>query len=391
MKVLQVYPYYPPAWEFGGALRVVHRLATRLADRGHDVTVYTTDARGNGERIDEPAHAGTDGPGVEYFPNVSTRVASSLHFPVPLGFRRALKTSVSRFDVVHVHGFPHLMAVGAVRAASAQGVPCVVTPHGAVNQPNEEEPPLLRRLFVAAFGGTILSGASVVTALTADEQRRLESTGVDAGSIVRIPNGVDATELADGDGTEFRRRHGFDGQHLVGFVGRLHPKKGLDVVVECAARFRDDPDVSFVVIGPDDGYETELRRRIRERDLGNVSVLGYVSEEEKRDALHAMDVFLHPSYAEGQPMAVLEACATGTPVVISERCALPEIDRFDAGIVTAAEPDATASALDRLLSDRRLRSEMGSNGRRLIDEEFTWDRVVGRYEDLFGSLSEGER
>lgn len=386
MKVLQVYPYYPPAWEFGGALRVVHQLSTRLVDRGYDVTVFTTDTYGDRGRVGETDRVDVPGLEVRYFPNVSNWLAHRFHLPIPRGLRRALDETIHDYDLVHVHGVPHLLAVGVTRAARRHDVPYIVTPHGTINQPNEDDPPLPRRLFNHAFAEDILSSATTVTALTDDEVSRLEATDIELQNVVKIPNGIDVEEIQSGDGDDFSAKHDLEGTRLVGFVGRLHEKKGIDIVTDCAAHFRDDSDVAFVLIGPDDGYANELRRLIRERGLDNVTLLGYVSEFEKQSALDAMDVFLHPSYSEGQPMAVLEACATGTPVVISDRCALPEVADAEGGMVTPPEVGPTIAALRKLLEDDDLREEMGTNAAQLATEAFTWESVVDAYETLYRDI-----
>lgn len=389
MKILQLYPYYPPAWEYGGALRVVHQLATRFAERNHDVTVFTTDTHGKKGRVDAADHVDAGDVDVQYFPNLSNRVTRILNFPMPVGIRCALRNTGSEFDIIHIHGFPHLMAVWGARAARQHSVPYIVTPHGSINQPHEVRPPLFRRLFYWMFSTTILTGASAVTALTDDEKHRLASVDVRMKRIVQIPNGINPEEVSEKSGAEFRSQHNLNNQRVVGFIGRLHHKKGLDIVIECAEYFKDKRDICFIIIGPDDGYEDKLRNQIRKSDLDNVSLLGYISENKKQAALKTIDVFLHPSYAEGQPIAVLEACAAGTPVVISDQCALPEISRARAGIVTAPETTAVISAINHVLMDANLRREMGQNGRRLVEENFSWEQVLNEYETLYNNVVDG--
>jgi glycosyltransferase involved in cell wall biosynthesis len=383
LNILQVYPYYPPAYERGGALRVVHRLATKLVSRGHNVSVFTTDAHGEKGRIDQENQVDVDGLNVKYFRNLSNQLVNKLNLPLPLAFFTCLNSGISDYDIVHIHGFPHLMAVAAARVARRQEIPYIITPHGAVNQPNEEQPPLLRRLFVKAFRDMILSGAQKVTALTTDETARLREINIPEEKIIKIPNGVEIEGLQTESGTDFRSRHNLEEQTIIGFIGRLHKKKGLDIVLECAERFEDSSDLSFIIIGPDDGYGATLRAKIEERDIDNVSLLGFVTESEKIAALDAIDIFLHPSYREGQPMAILEACATGTPVVISEHCALPEVSNHNAGIITQSEADSVEAAIKRLVNSQELRSTMGKNAHKLVKDEFSWEQVIDKYESLY--------
>jgi glycosyltransferase involved in cell wall biosynthesis len=142
----------------------------------------------------------------------------------------------------------------------------------------------------------------------------------------------------------------------------------------------------FVVIGPDDGMRENLETYVSENSLDNVSILGYLTEQEKNAALAAGDVFVLPSYSEGQPISVLEACAAGTPVVISQECSIPQVTTSNAGRVISTTTDELEKALRELLCDPAERQQCSRNARQMAIEEFSWEYVLDEIVSLYQSL-----
>lgn len=383
MKILQVYPYYPPAEGFGGVTSVVKTIATRLAERGHHSVVYTTDTGGPSGRI-SPEETPVIRAGVEvyYFRNLSNWLAYAIPLPVPLKFRKMINEHISDFDAVHIHGYPHLLAFLTARAAREQSVPYLLSPHGSVNLPEGVSEGFLRRMFERSVGEFILSNAKTVIALTEDEERRLWEAFPSIQSVKQIPNGIEmeAVSVKEAEAVRFRERHGLEDTVLVMFVGRITYKKGINIIWEVAERFDamtiEGQPVHFGFVGPDDGMRDELDEYVAEASLGNVSILGYLSEDEKNSALNAADLFILPSYSEGQPISALEACAAGTPVVISEQCSIPEVVQYDAGQVISPTVDELESSLRVLLNDKPLREQCSKNAEEMVNQEFRWESVV---------------
>jgi glycosyltransferase involved in cell wall biosynthesis len=100
-------------------------------------------------------------------------------------------------------------------------------------------------------------------------------------------------------------------------------------------------------------------------------------------------VFALTSLTEGMPIAALEACAAGVPVLLSDRCHLPEVASEGAGRVEPLDADRLAAALSAMLGDEVARAEMGRRARALVERRFTLDRVVARLEWLYESVRAG--
>jgi glycogen(starch) synthase len=246
----------------------------------------------------------------------------------------------------------------------------------------------LKTAFSLAFGDSIISDACQIIALTEVERQRLRDYGIPAEQIVRIPNGVSGDyRVTSTQAENFRSEYGYDDSWLVTFVGRLHPTKGLDVLMDTAEDLQgqtiDGKTVQFAIVGPDDGYRKHLDNRVD--SLTNVDLLGYLPEDEKNAALTATDVYVHPSTYETKPQSALEACAAGTPVLISDESSFPEIDTHDAGRVLKRSPDAFSGEIVDLLRDDTERERMADSAIELIENEFTWDAVASQLETLYAS------
>lgn len=373
---------------------VVETIATRLADRGHESVVYTTDTAGPGGRIKTDSIPVTrDGVTVHYFWNLSNQLAHNIPLPIPLGFRKQINRHVADFDAIHIHGYPHLLAAFTSRAARSQSVPYVLSPHGSVNLPDGISEGWLRKFFEQSVGQSILANADTLIALTDDEKKRLYEAVSKINTVRTIPNGIDpdSVVVSQQEVAQFREKNGFsDDERLATFVGRLTYKKGIDLIWKVANRLNgetfDGRTVRFVFVGINDGMRSKLEEYVSSHSLDNISILGYLPEREKNAALCAGDVFILPSYSEGQPISVLEACAAKTPVIISRQCSVPAVDQYDAGRIINPTSAELAEALEDLMSDPEKRNRCARNARRMVQEQFKWEYVVDELVKLYRSL-----
>lgn len=374
-------------------MSVVETISGRLAERGHESVVYTTDTGGPSGRIDIDSNPITrDGVSVYYFRNLNNHLAYQIPLPIPIGYRSRINKHIGEFDAVHIHGYPHLLAVLTARAAQKQSIPYIISPHGSVNLPEGVSENRLRQIFERTVGEYILSNADTVVALTEKEEQRLYRKVPLIQDTKTIPNGInpDKIDISDYQIRHFREKYGFENSLLVIFVGRLTYKKGIDVIWKVADQLDgmsfDGSSVQFGIIGPDDGMREKFENYVSKHSIRNVSILGYLSEENKNTALAAGDIFILPSYSEGQPISVLEACAAGTPVIVSEQCSIPEIVGWNAGRVIPSSAEALERDLRELLSNSAERNRCARNAAKMVREKFSWEKVINELELLYQSV-----
>jgi glycosyltransferase involved in cell wall biosynthesis len=360
LRILHVAPYYKDAWAYGGIPRLAHTLTKGLAGRGHAVTVCTTDVCDERSRLPRQAGARTrfqlwrsttpDGVDLRVFPNLSNRLAYHLQFFVPLGLERYMSRHAASFDVAHLHACRNLPGAIAARHLRAAGVPYVLAPNGTA--PRIERRRLAKLAFDVVAGHRVLGGAARVLAVTAAERLQLRALGVEDSKISVIPNPVDLDEFSPQvERGVFRKRIGVNGTPLVLFLGKLTPRKRVDVLVRAFARLRQ-PDATLVVAGNDMGAGPAARALSSSLQLsGRTIFTGLLRDRERLEALADADVLVYPSQDEIFGLVPLESILSGTPVVVAGDSGCGELVHATGGgeVVPAGDVDALAAAIDGVL------------------------------------------
>ncbi len=378
MKALHIVASLAVDW--GGPPRMVASLCESLQAKGIACTVLAPDLP-KGARLVE-----IEGVRVETFPTGWLSPLWTGHSP-KLAAR--LLDIVAGFDVVHIHELWHHSHYVAAKAASRAGKSYVIAPYGALQPWALKQKPIRKRLYWSIAQRRILERAAAVHVSSKAEAEAALHTNRRSRPVV-IPGGVDVSQFAVlPDREVFERSHPeLKGKRVILFLGRLHPVKGLDLLADALAELaREDrySDVYAVCVGPDeDGYLAALERKFMSVGVLERTIFtGALTGEDRLAALSRADLFTLPSYSEGFSVAVLEALAAGLPVLISQACNFPEVSEVEAGEVVAAASGEVASGLRRILDDASHRRRMGENGRKLVQERYTWDQTVNQVIDLY--------
>ena len=382
MRVLHVIADMTAAW--GGPPRAVAALTGALTRHGVECTVYAPTPKPDADGIAWP-----DTVEVRKFPTGRLAGIWPGHSP---RMARELRACVREFDVVHIHELWHHPHYAAATSSRRARVPCVVSPHGTLAPRALGHRAWKKRIYAAAVQRRLLHECAALHAMTEVEQADARRFRVGARVTV-IPWGVDPGDCSPPPAREaFEAGHPeVTGKRVVLFMGRLDAVKGLDVLVPAFARAAADrPDLFLVIAGPDHGYRVRTARLIRRAGLSaRAAMVGPLSGDERLAALTRADVFVLPSYSEGFSVAVLEALAVGCPAVITHNCNFPEVAVTGAGLVVEPRVDQVADAVARILTEPGLAQRMSARARALIEERYTWDRITGRFVDLYESVSAG--
>ena len=363
LRILHVTPYYEQAWAYGGIPRLAATLTHELARRGHRVTVCTTDVRDGRARLAQPSDSGgtarawppvmsADGVEVRVFPNVSNHLAYEYQLFIPRGLTRFLRDHAGEFDVAHVHACHHLPGAVAARYLRRARVPYVLAPNGTA--PRLERRRLAKWIFDTTIGRKVVPGASRVLAVSDAERRQLLALGVPDTRIVVLPNPVDLREFAETPPQgRFRARLGLGPGPIVLYLGKLTPRKRLDVLVDAFASLRRD-SAWLVIAGNDMGGGPQVRRHIRRQRLDHVSRMpGLLIGRERLEALVDAAVVVYPSQDEVFGLVPFEALLCGTPVVVADDSGCGEhVRRMGGGLVTTmGDASALAAGISRILDE----------------------------------------
>lgn len=392
MKIVHASPFFDPATCFGGPVAQLRCICPALAARGHEVAVVTSEL-GIGPDLPRERWIDRDGFRVWY-----ARVGPMGRF-APYHMPRAahgLAEALDGADVLHLSlSFTHLNLLGR-REAMRRGVPYVYAPRSCLDPVRLREKRLAKMAFLALFERRIIRDAAAVHALTEAERIEATAQGARPGQVSVIPNAASLDPDAEfPDGAPFRTHAGIDRDTpMVLYLGRLHRIKGLELLVDAfAAAAAAVPEAQLVFAGPDEGGRAIIEARVRRHGLeGRVQMVGTIDGDLRLSALRAADLFALTSLSEGMPNAVLEACAVGTAVLVTEACKLPEIASAGAGRVVPARTAEVASAMAEMLRlDPAERRRMGERGRALVRQSFGVAAVTAALESLYRGLAAGSR
>jgi len=375
----------------GGSELHCRLIAERLAAAGHTCTVYTTTAKDYITWKNEypPGESVLGGVRVKRYPVTKERDLAAFNAYSDWIFRNphtekdelawmerqgpcspALVEAVGREERDHDHliFFTYLYYNTFWGLRAVRGRPTLV--------PTAHDEPALRlgimkEVFArpAAFMFNTESEKAMLAGYFSFAGKYQETVGV----------GVDLGDGADAQG--FMRRYGIDGQFIL-YAGRIEPGKGCSELLDnFLAYARRLPDLKLVLIG-NKLMELPAHARVR--------YLGFVPPADKTAAMSAALVTVHPSHYESLCMAALESMAVRTPILVQEAAdpLKQHCLQGRSGLFYARSEDF-AAALDLLVRDPRLREALGRNGRAYVEANYTWERVIGKYERLFRHLAQG--
>jgi len=297
-------------------------------------------------------------------------------------------------DLVHVHGLWQFPAVVATRWHLRSGRPYIVSPHGMLDAWALKNAAWKKSLAWVFYQKAHLKAASCLRALCAAEAEAIRASGF-GGPVCIVPNGVDLPEL---NRTGHRSEAWLPGRRVLLYLGRIHPKKGLEPLLKAWAEVRKQAGEWVLVIAGWDqlGHEADLKALCRRTSLGwtdardgaapagAVVFAGPQFGADKHRWLRRCDAFVLPSLGEGLPMAVLEAWAFSKPVLISPQCNLNQGISLGAAIQIAPGTEQIARGLLQLFhtSAEVLRS-MGERGRDLVASQFTWRKAAADLREVY--------
>ena len=377
----------------GGISEVVRALSSAQRDAGDSPKVLSIE---------------DDGEAIGPWPEGSPEFLATCHFPGMI----LMPDLDERLDeikpqVLHTHGIWTYLSIGVPRWARRNHKPYVVSPHGMLDSWALNNSKLKKKLAGLLYERRHLRGASCLHALCASEADSIRAFGL-KNPIATIPNGIEIPE-----GRDLKSRYNAEKKIML-FLGRLHPKKGLENALQAWAAASksssaggDQKNWQFVIAGWDQGdHEVKLKQLCEELGLSfaevpakqflsldagsgqlsgfSVVFVGPLFGEDKAQLLERANVFILPSFSEGLPMSILEAWAYELPVVMTDYCNLPEGFDSGAAIHIDTEVDGMSAGMIKMIdcSEAELKG-MGANGLNLVKEKFTWPKIAAQMGELY--------
>jgi glycosyltransferase involved in cell wall biosynthesis len=369
MKICRVtqaiYPYV-----VGGSPTHCHELSNNQTNDHSQVTVFTV-------RRDTKV----DAPPVSY----KLRQCWWMHMPWdffgmenPVAPGLGLRVLREDYDVLHAHSHLFFTSTLAIIANKIKGKPSVITVHG-VRAVRQSSVNFFQEAWIRLLSRYLFRLVDKVICLTQVDADEIAQYGVPPEKISVIPNGIDTTL--------FHPRDNHDGYML--WVGRFVSEKGLIYLVDAMEQVaKEYPDTHMVLVG-DGPLKDDITTRIQIKGLEqNFDLREKCPQSEIAELMGSCEVFILPSIQEGFPKSLLEAMASGRPVITTS--SLAGIVGEAGLVVTPQSVDELSQAMLTYLSDPAKREAAGTKGRSYVEANWSWDVVTEQINNIYQTITQGE-
>lgn len=371
MKILIITPSYKPAYVYGGPIFSVGYLAENVG-KTNDVLVLSTTANGKEElELKTNEIQLVDGVAVRYF---KRQTKDHTHFSI--GLLYYLWKHGSMFDVIHIQSWWNLVALFSACICRIKGWKYIVTPRGMLS-PYTYQTSIVKKWIHFFIGNSVLKKA-LIHATAPDEALKLKS--LNEKYVVKIlPNYVN-TDIP------LLKRQTQDVFQLL-FLSRIHPKKGLDVLIKSLGLLEFRCHLHIVGDG-DERYVKSLMELARQLQVEDkITWHGSLYDTKKYDLYAHSDLMLLPSHDENFANNVLESLLLGTPVIVSENVGLADFVKNNSlGWVFRGSEKELASAISNAYKSKEVRERINLEARERVLKEFDNAKLTQQYLSMYKNV-----
>jgi glycosyltransferase involved in cell wall biosynthesis len=388
MKVLHIIPSI--ATVRGGPSIAVIEMVQSLQNANCEVEIATTND--NGETLlDVPLNILHEYQGVpvRFFARFSPNIAAVREFAFSAGFTRWLWHHIQDYDLIHVHAIFSYCSTVAMAIARLQNIPYLVATHGLLCQWALEQGTSKKNTYLKLIEYSNLNHASGLHLNSQLEKQEIDDLYLKCPQFV-IPHGLEVLELIPNANQRLRAYFQLPAQEpIILFLSRIHPKKGLEYLIQALAQIKDKKFTLIIAGNGDSDYEAQINSCLHDYGLEDCSLMtGFVEGELKQLLLQGANLFVLTSYSENFGVAVLEALAAGTPALVTPGVALAqEIEQNDLGYVVPQEPTAIAEAIDKHLElPESERKKLSQKARQFVLDNYSWDKIAQQLLTVYSVL-----
>lgn len=378
MKILQIVPSV--SLVYGGPSQMVLGLSEALAAQDIEVTLITTNSNGDAGQLplDVPLVKPIEQKGYKiiYFPCSPFK---RYKFSLPL--LQWLSENAANYDLAHIHALFSPVSTFAATIARRKKLPYILRPLGTLDPADLQKKKFLKKLYGFLLEKPNLAGAAGIHFTSEEEAKISERYGTSTNDLV-IPLGVKLPAQFPAVNTARQKLNIEPNTPLILFMSRIDPKKGLDLLLPALDTLQQEGrNFHFVLAGTnpqDPVYENKIQTQISQLNLSQItSIVGFVQGEDKLALLQDADLFVLPSYYENFGIAVVEAMAAHTPVLISDRVHIwSTIKDAAAGWVTTCNQEQLTITLRHALQNPQDWEQIGRNARNLVVTKYSWQAIA---------------
>ena len=366
MRIVHVVPQVSD--EADGVSTMVRQLCLTQVLEGHQITLAC---------LDSPPLAGVQIELHEAWP-LFGRFGMSPKYP------HALHKAAWRVDVVHNHGLWSMVTMAAGWAVPGKHAKLVTSPHGTLSEWALSHHRWRKKIFWP-LQKRVLEYADLIHATCEDEYNDIRWLGLRA-PVAIVPNGIDLPDLVP------RSVLGGEGQRTLLFLSRVHPKKGIELLLDAWAVLESrHPQWRLRIVGPGDpDYLAALHAQAMRNGLRRVAFEGPLYGDDKAAAYRNADLFVLPTHSENFGMVVAEALAQECPAIVSHGAPWSGLDSEGCGWWIPNDVDSLRATLEQAMEQPpEALHAMGGRGRQWMQRDFDWAAIAQQMVQAYHWLLEG--
>lgn len=373
MKIIQINPTI--SMEASGPSYSVPRLCESLIEQNQEVRLATLNLNLDKSKVGHYVNA----------------------FPVSLGLKRLgvsfamhnwLSNQSNENTIFHNHGMWQFNGLYPSWVGKKNSIPVITSPRGTLSHWSFNSGSNSKKIFWPLLQKPALKNITCFHATSFGEYQEIRSYGFNQ-PIAIIPNGIDIPEIP----LSIKAK-----KKTLLFLGRIHPKKGIDVMLKAWLKVQSSfPEWDVVIAGSDldilgrGGYLDEIIKYSQKIGCERVRFIGPVYGKEKFELYQSASIFVLPTYSENFGMTVAEALSVGTPAIVSHGAPWEGLEKNKAGWWISLDEEKFAETFTNALSlPNEEIIKIGLNGRNWMERDFSWNNLALKYIDIYKWLLCGQ-
>ncbi len=370
IKILHYTPTFAPAWQYGGPILSISQLCESLIKEKQTVEVFTTNSGlKENQEILPNIKLVRNGVAVTYF---DANYFFGIHSKK---MEKAICERLNNFDILHISGIWQPTSYKACVQAKKQNIPYIISPRGSLCPYSWQQKKLKKRIYYFLREKFNVFNASKIHYTSIQEKNECKVLNIPVDSFI-VPNGIntDFWKYSKNEAINWKKRNQIpNNKFLILNIGRLHHKKGLDLIPSILSDLKTKDWLMTFIGGDDDFTKSSLIDQFKKHNLlENILFLDSCKPKELIGAYSASDIFILPSRHENFGNVVIESLACETPVVISDKVGIHnEINNAEVGWVLPREAQIWSQFLNKIINNKKFLESAKSKTRNFVESKFS--------------------
>ena len=369
-----------------------------IKKRGHEVAIATTD--GNPFRdeesilkysktVKELSKSNKNSVKINDIPIFKVHCISSNFGMYSPNAGKIAKKIIRNFDIVHIYSWYHHIGIEFFKAAKKYNIPLIFTAMGTLQNDAQSFYKTQKSIIDYMFTKKIINYANVLHSVGHSEIESYIQYGGKKEKIIQVENGIELKDFELTDSTNILKKLDIMEKPYILFLSRIHPKKGLELLLSAFKELTQSNDEIYLVIAGsgENDYVQKIQKNVKELSLTNkVKFTGLVSQNEKITLLKSAKIFSLISKSDVHPRAIQEALTMGVPVVISKESDYPEVEEYNAGKIVSLDNKKISQTFEKLLRNDSELKIQSNNAKKLINEKFLAEEQIKKFEKIYSDI-----